>query len=229
MDNTVGSLRKLQNNFISSKFWQKKWINYKRNLYLNSRQTSLLVGSLLGDGTLRVGKGAINANLKIEHGLRQKDYVFWKYKILKKWAPTPPKLSYRYRETGERYEKSWWFRTVRHPEITEFWKIFYHDGKKIIPANISQFLNPFTLAIWVMDDGCLNRKVIDLSTYSFNLQEINILRDVLRSRLKIESKFYRDRDKGYRMYFNVRNTKRLSQIVKPYIIPSMSYKLPIAP
>lgn len=56
--------------------WQNKWKIIKPTLTINSRQYSLIIGSMLGDGTLRVGSGAINANLKIEQGLVQKDYVF---------------------------------------------------------------------------------------------------------------------------------------------------------
>ena len=226
----MGSSRKSKFNFISSKFWSTKWIEYKKKLRLNSTQKSLLVGSLLGDGTLRVGKEAINANLKIEHGLLQKEYVFWKYEILKNWVPTPPKISYRYKEdTKEKYEKSWWFRTVRHPEITEFWSIFYLNGKKVIPLNIDKFLSPLVLAVWVMDDGSFNKNKLDLSTYSFSLNEIKLLQKALNSKFNIESYFYRDRDKGYRMYFTVANTQKLSHLIRPYIITSMEYKLPITP
>lgn len=193
-------------------------------------QTSLLVGSLLGDGTLRMPKGAINANFKTEHGLRQKKYVFWKYEIMKNWVSTPPKLSYRYREgSREKYEKSWWFRTISHPKISGFWKFFYHEGKKVVPLDIDKFLNPFVLAVWVMDDGCLNRNKLDLSTYSFSLDEVKLLQKILNSKFNIESKFYRDRDKGYRMYFTIANTQKLSYLIRPYIITSMEYKLPKTP
>lgn len=222
MDNTVGSSRKL----ISSKFWSKKWTRFKRSLHLKEEQISVLVGSMLGDGTLRVGKGAINANFKTEHGLKQKEYVFWKYRFLKEWVNTPPRISYRYRENGERYKKSWWFRTVRYPEITYFWRLFYKKEQKIVPENIENLLDPLALAVWVMDDGSRSGRQIDLSTYAFNQREIKRLQKALKNKFGLKSNFYKDRDKGYRMYFDTKNTARLVKITSPYIFSSMRYKLP---
>ncbi len=224
----MGSSRKLK--FNPSKFWHKDWIERKRKLYLSSVQKFVLVGSILGDGTLRMPKEGINANFKTEHGLRQKKYVLWKYNIFKNWVFTPPKISYRYREnTREKYEKSWWFRTVSHPEITEFWKIFYPSGKKIVPPDIDKFFTSLSLAVWVMDDGNLNKKNLNISTYSFNLDEIKLLQKLLEHKFGVRSNFYRDRDKGYRMYFSVNDTQKISCMIQSYVIPSMKYKLSITP
>jgi hypothetical protein len=87
MVNTVGSFVEV------NKMWQKKWIGVKQSLFLTQEQKSVLVGSILGDGTLRLGERAINANFKVEQGLAQKDYVFWKYDIFQPWVFTEPKLS----------------------------------------------------------------------------------------------------------------------------------------
>ena len=218
MVNTVGS--------YENKFWQKKWIPIKKSLALTSQQRALIIGSLLGDGTMRLGKGAVNANFKVEHGLMQKEYVEWKYQILKPLVFTEPKISYRYRDNNEKYKKSWWFRTVRHPILTEMYKRFYmgneyRTGKKIITKEIKNDLNPLALAVWVMDDGSYSKKKIDISTYAFSLSEIEILQKCLKKIFDVDAKYYRDRDKGYRMYCNQRETEKLVKIIRPYIIPSM--------
>ena len=122
-----------------------------------------------------MGKNAVNANFKTEQGLRQKDYVFWKYEQFREWVTTPPKISVRYDENRIPYSKSWWFRTIRLPDITLFHKLFYVDGVKVVPRNIVDLLDPLALAVWIMDDGCLNRSKIDISTYSFRLDEIKLL------------------------------------------------------
>ena len=101
-------------------------------------QRSFIIGSLLGDGTMRMGKGAINANFKVEQGVVQKDYVFWKYEILKSLVFTEPKISYRYNPEKEIYPKSWWFRTIRHPLLTQIYDTFYiRDGYKTGRKNYS--------------------------------------------------------------------------------------------
>ena len=100
MGNTVGSFIEV------SKFWQRKWIHPKKSLVLTQEQQSILIGSILGDGTLQLGERGINANFKTEQGLAQKKYVWWKYKIFQPWVFTEPKISYRYRTSGEKYAKS---------------------------------------------------------------------------------------------------------------------------
>jgi hypothetical protein len=222
MANTVGS--------FETKHWHKNWIPIKESLFLNKKQEDFIIGSLLGDGTMRIGEGAKNANLKIEHGLEQKKYVEWKYQILKPFVFTEPKLSYRYREDGEKYEKSWWFRTLRHPFFTQIYHQFYQgdghrNGKKIIPKSLKYDLNPFIFAIWIMDDGSYSRGAIDISTYCFSLDEIQFLQECILYAFKIESKFYRDRDKGYRMYFSKQETRKVIDIICLHIIPSMKYKI----
>ena len=222
MVNTVGS--------YENKHWQKKWVHLKSEIHFTPKQQSLIVGSLLGDATMRMGKGAINANFKIEQGLMQKEYVLWKYEILKPLVLTKPKLSYRYDEKRNKYEKSWWFRTIRHPKFTEtyfkFYKVSgYRCGTKIVPKSISGLIDPMALAIWIMDDGSYSKGRIDISTYSFSLSEIKLLQVVIHERFTIDMNFYKDRDIGYRMYCNTKQTQKLIEVIHPYIIKSMMYKI----
>ena len=222
MVNTVGSLE--------TKYWQREWIELKKSLTLTLDQRSLLIGSLLGDGTMRLGEGARNANYKVEHGLVQKSYVFWKYELLKSFVPTEPKLSYRYDPVKGKYPKSWWFRTIRHPLLTEIYNLWYvgdgyRTGRKIVPHNIEDNLTPPALAIWIMDDGSYSRGTITISTYSFTTDEIELLCEALRNRYGIEFRYHRDRDKGYRMYCNQSETRLLIEVIAPHIIPQMTYKI----
>jgi len=222
MVNTVGS--------CENKNWQKKWVSIKKKLKLSLRQRELIIGSLLGDGTMRLGKNARNVNFKVEHCLAQKEYVIWKYEILKDFVFTEPKISFRYNSNRIKYEKSWWFRTIRHPLITEIYTDFYkgegyRNGKKIIPRWLKKEFSPFVVAVWIMDDGSFSQNKIDISTYCFSLKEINFFQECFKDIFNIKSGYYKDRDKGYRMYFNQKETHKLVKIICPYIIPSMMYKI----
>lgn len=213
-----------------NKHWQKKWLAIKPATVLTVTQQSMIVGSLLGDGTMRMGHKATNANFKVEHGLVQKQYVFWKYSILQPWVFTEPRISFRYRPDRTRYEKSWWFRTIRHPILTKLYRRFYtvdnyRTGRKKIPQNISHYLDPLAMAIWIMDDGSYSREKIDISTYSFLLSEIIVLQKAIHDRFGIVMNYYRDRDKGYRMYASKTETQKLVSVVYPHIITSMMYKI----
>lgn len=202
---------------------------YKKSLKLNQTQISVLIGSILGDGTLRVPKSGINANYKVEQGLKQKDYVFWKYQVFKEWVITPPKISFRYDEKHMPYEKSWWFRTVSHPKLTLFHKMFYKNGVKAVPEQIVDLLDHLALAVWIMDDGCLSRNKIDISTYSFKLEEIKLLQKALLKKFALETNFYKDRDKGFRMYFSKTETAKLIPLISKFIIPNLAYKILVTP
>lgn len=222
MVNTVGSLE--------TKYWWGTWIPVKKSLVVTPEQRACIVGSLLGDGTMRIGEGAKNANYKVEQGLKQKEYVLWKYNLLQSLVFTEPKISYRYDSVKGKYPKSWWFRTVRHPLLTKIYDLFYtrdeyRTGKKTVPKTIARELTPLGLAVWIMDDGSYSRGAIDISTYSFTATDIRLLCAVLKRKFGIQASFYRDRDKGYRMYCNKAETKKLIKIITPYIIGSMKYKI----
>lgn len=179
---------------------------------------------------MRVGKGARNANFKIEHGLEQKEYVDWKYSILAPWVFTEPKISYRYTTDRKKYPKSWWFRTIRHPLFTKIYDKFYvkdgyRTGRKIVPSLVHSELTPLALAIWIMDDGSYNQKRVDISTYSFLEKEIIFLQHCMEQKFGIVMRYFNDRGKGYRMYANQSESKKLVQIIRPYILPCLRYKV----
>ena len=149
--------------------------------------------------------------------------------MFKEWVTTPPKMSVRYDENRLPYPKSWWFRTLRHPEISSFHKKFYPSGIKIIPEDIENFLDPTAFAVWIMDDGSLNKERIDISTYSFKLKEIWLLQRAIFNRFSLKSNYYMDRDKGVRMYFSKTETQKLSRVISDHIIPNLRYKIPVTP
>jgi len=58
---------------------------------LTQEQKSIIIGSLLGDGYLRIIPGRKNAFLEINHSISEKDYVNWKYQKLKELIKSHPK------------------------------------------------------------------------------------------------------------------------------------------
>ncbi len=49
---------------------------YKEALKLSETQRALLIGSILGDGNLRIPGRNVEANFIVDHGEEQKDYIF---------------------------------------------------------------------------------------------------------------------------------------------------------
>ena len=191
----------------------------RKSLALDSMQKDFLVGTLLGDGGLNTSFR--NFRLVIQHGLAQKSYVDWKYKLLKNWTLQKPKFS--------PWNNSIGFRTVSHPQLTEYHQLFYRDKRKVVPKSIGNLLNPFVLAVWYMDDGNIRRqngKVYGyyLNTQSFSLVENRKLSGILHKKFDIKSYVLKNK-KGYRLYFGSQAKKILPKLIGSYIIPSLQYKI----
>ena len=193
-------------------------------LSLTSIQRAVLIGSVLGDGCLSYNRreGRINSRLQIAHSVKQRPYVLWKYQIFSDWVLSPPKYVSA--------NNSWRFRTLSHPEFTAVHKLFYRDSRKIIPLNINSiFIEPMSLAIWIMDDGFRKgEKGLSLSTHCFSIEEIELLRSCLYKNFLLETTIHWD-GKGHEIHFPSRMASKLLDFVGKIILPTMQYKLPIAP
>ena len=191
MDNTVGSLTQLQK--------------------------SLIKGSILGDGYVRIVPGRKNAFLEINHSYRAKEYVDWKYAVLKSIAGSQPKA-----RNGNGKRIAYRFYTKQHPEITLLFRGFYPRRKKIIPHDLR--LDPMTLAVWYMDDGSKCRASdVYLNTQQFDEEDQARLIQSLQ-KIGIESRM--NKDKIYqRLRILKSSIPRFIGLIRPYIISSMRYKI----
>ena len=191
MDNTVGSLTQLQQ--------------------------SIIIGTILGDGYLRIVSGKKNALLEVNHALSQKEYVDWKYAMLENVCKSGPKTR---KSNGTRI--AYRFTTRQHPEITKLFKTFYGEGKKSIPNSLT--LNSIMLAVWFMDDGSRCRASdVYLNTQQFARKDQERLKAML-SVLKIESSLNKDKE-YWRIRIRKSSLPRFFEIISPHIIPSMTYKI----
>ena len=183
---------------------------------LTQIQRSLIIGSLLGDGYVRIVKGRKNAFLEINHSFKMKEYVDWKHEILKNIVISPPKM-----RNGNGDRIAYRFFTRQHPEITELFNLFYKNGKKVIP-DIK--LDDMSLAVWYMDDGskCGNSNYY-LNTQQFTLEDQNKLLGFLKDK-NIDARLNKDK-----IYWRIRilmsSIPTFKQMIASTIIPSVQYKI----
>ena len=207
----------------------------KESLRLSPIQKDLLIGSLLGDGNLRFHQRNLEATFVVDHGFRQKDYVQWKYKIMRDWVLTEPKVLERiYHKDRERKLVSLRFSTISHPDFSLLHKVFYRDGKKVIPRNIKEIIkSPFSLAVWFMDDGNKNHQAVFLNTQQFSRVEQDMLRECLKENFGLDSTLNKhwvfNEKQLWRIRINTASTKRLYSLIKDFLLPSMTYKIPLIP
>ena len=180
-------------------------------------QHAILVGSLLGDGTLRKQGTRTNALLEVNHSFKYKEYVDWKYDKFREYVLTPPKAR---RGRGSRV--AYRFTTQSIPIFTSYYNWFYKNKGKRVPKDLR--LSPISLAVWFMDDGTKIRSAFYLNTQEFTLQEQKFLQKLLLDEFGVESTLNRDK-KYWRIWINTESTKKMLQIIKPYILPCFRYKL----
>lgn len=208
------------------KLWKgrsKQLAAFKKQVSFLPTQADLVYGTLLGDACLVPNSSKTGFRLQVEHCLKQKDFVEWKYAQIKNLVLSAPK----YQEKNH----SWKFRTVSHPEFGRLHSEFYTcTRKKVLPNTIKDKINSFIFAIWYMDDGGLDRaygqtKGAILNTQSYSQQENHIIQKVLWDRFGLETAIFLNHNKP-RLRFPRRELKKLSLILKPHMIASMQYKLP---
>ena len=184
---------------------------------LTQLQKSVIIGCILGDGYLRQVPGRKDAFLEINHSIKAKKYVDWKYSVVKNICDLPPK-----RRKIDQKRVGYRFFTKQHPEITKLYSEFYQKGKKRIPGGFE--LDPVALAVWFMDDGSKTKKGdVYFNSQQFEVKDQKRLLHALR-KMGIRGRLNKDK-KYYRIRIYKESIPRLLEIIKPYILPSLSYKV----
>lgn len=184
---------------------------------LNKKQISLIYGSLLGDGYMRIMDGRKDAFLEINHSIKAKNYVDWKYNILKNICISEPKQ----RDTNDG-RIAYRFFTKQSSELTKIYNLFYKNKRKVIPKSL--VLDPVILAVWYMDDGSkTSTSDIYLNTQQFSEKDQKYLLHLLRQ-IGVKARLNKDK-KYYRIRILKESIKTFMDFVKNEIENSMRYKL----
>jgi hypothetical protein len=135
----------------------------------------------LGDGHLeRHGNGS---RLCLQQEDSHKAYLLWSHRFLAErgyCSEAVPKIVERIGNKGQkRYVLR--LKTWTYSSLNSLHSQFYNDtGKKIIPLTFT--LNPFSLAIWIMDDGGRSGGGLKLCTHCFTYNECERLKKELMAK-----------------------------------------------
>jgi len=141
------------------------------DLLLSTQQKSIIIGSLLGDGSIskiRYGKSYFSKS----QTARRIEYLEWTHAELQPFSSSV--RTYENFAEGKRYLKSV-FTTKSYHYFADLRKMWYPAGTKIVPPNVK--LDPLSIAIWYCDDGsnCVDNRSCKLATYCFSAQDCEIL------------------------------------------------------
>lgn len=193
------------------------------SLVLTEVQKSILLGILLGDGTLKTAKGAGGSKaLKWVHGEKQEDYLEWTIRALGGLAKRTENHISGY---GSLTHSAM---TMFHPEIEAALSGFDKPAG-VIPNWVVEKMNPITMAYWYMDDGSLahhedQRDRAYFSTNSFSIEGHEVLIAAL-AKFGLKA-VIQESTKGPSLRLNSDSSDLFFCLIAPYIPPSMQYKLP---
>lgn len=196
---------------------------YRNGLNLSVKQCEMLTGMLLGDAHLEQ-QSSKTARLKIEHCIRQQEYVAWKYDMWKERVLTPPQLKSKQDRLGSA-SINVWFNTISHSELFEWHSRFYTDCRKTVPKDLA--LTPLALAVWFMDDGSRKSREcrgLYLNVQCYRQSEVEMLRTCLERDFELTTTTRQQAD-GLQIYFPSSEAPSFTEIVKPHLLESMMYKL----
>jgi len=210
--------------------------NYKKTLKLTKEQRAIIVGSLLGDGHLETSDKSKTYRLKIEHSIKQKEYVDWLYQKMKPWiggAPKARKVMSRFPNGKILESVKYGFTSYSHGKLRFYGQKFYPKGKKVVPKEISRLLNPLAIAVWYLDDGSYKssrHRTFIVHTHAYSKQDLKSLQSALEKNFMVKTRLHRQirGDNVYwRIYILSESALRFRKLVTPTVnqIFSMRYKL----
>ena len=199
----------------------------------SSELRGFFTGLILGDAS--IDKGVHKRALMIKS--INKELISMIEKVVSN--NTPFKYEIREHESyikdGVNHKKYWEFIIKAHPYFNKIYHYFYNDyrHRKIYSKTIN-WLNPIGLALWYMSDGyvCLVGKTkniiydrrMDICTDRYYIEDIELMRSILKSKFNIETSLIK-RGNFYRIRISKKSYSTFINLISPYIVPSMQYKL----
>jgi|GEM_PF-2732275 len=187
---------------------------------LTAIQQALVVGSLLGDGTMSAPSFR-TARIAEGHALKQREYTDWKAGIMGSYVSNQYEATKR--KDGKTY-KAWWYSSRTTTRLRPFYDMFYGSGHKVFPKQLPELMTPFVLAVWYMDDGSRWGRYYPRISYGLDAQGLDRALEAL-AMLGLSPKVYTSK-KGRTLHFPGQDDLFFS-LVREHVHSCMVYKLPL--
>jgi len=183
----------------------------------------VILGTVLGDTYLGRKNDEYDRDIygSCAHCLEQEELIFTKYNYLKNLS-SPPFLSDMHDDRFKIPDYQRWNIYIKtNPSLTEIYPLFYNNKIKYVNKDLLYKIEGLGLAIWYMDDGSNCKYGYKLCTNGFNLDDLNVIKEVFHNKFNIETNFHKDGS----IYIPAKSKQTFKKLVEPYIINSMLYKL----
>ena len=189
-----------------------------KQIKLSSIQKQVLYGTLLGDGWLETTNGR-TYRFGFKQKIQQKPYVDLVYSRLQNLCGSQPIIN----------NTDYQFKTLTLPCFRFYGHQFYgKTNKKRVPKLIHRWLTPIVLAHWYQDDGYKHNYGCYLYTNCFEKKDVQRLCTALQRNFAFECGIRNKKINGntqWFIYISSHSFEKFSNIIKPYIISTMEYKL----
>jgi hypothetical protein len=197
--------------------------NLRNLIYLTSLNYSIIEGHLLSDGWLEKYSSNSNTSFRFKQSIDKSLYVLTSYFYLSHYCSRIPYILKSNRKGKVLYALE--FSTRYLSCLNELYLLFYKDKVKVIPNIIYDLLTPVALAHWIMGDGAILNKGVVLCIDSCSLQDVIKLVNVLKLKYDLNCTIQGINNKRPRIYILPESLPKLINIVRPYFLSSMLYKL----
>jgi len=195
-DSQIADILKCNKDSISRlRSTEKFGINTEKRLnndiLISEKIFSILIGTLLGDSSLRVSENSIYPSFSCEHGFKQKEYCQYKFKLLYELNPT---FSYYKRKTVDirtnKLYESYVIRTKSNSNYKIIYDNMYINNKKRITDFLLTYYTEQSLALHFMDDGSKSQRSYTLATNCFPLEDLLKFKNFLYYKWNIETTIF---------------------------------------
>jgi len=197
---------------------------------LSQKTKEIILGSVLGDGSLKIHSGYKNARFSFRHSVIQKSYFYWKVDQLSDVSAQKSVFKQDNKNGDFGSNDKLRFQSSALPELTELFELIHKEGKFVVDRSWLNELTGLSLALWWLDDGAIisnGRKGV-LCTDGFSRLSNEALACYLKDVWKIDVKIgiVRGEKEYYRLYFySSKELKKFLRIILPYIeVKEMIYK-----
>lgn len=206
---------------------------YKESLTcLTADQWDASIGLILGDASLQTQNNGKTYRIKFEWSDKNKAYLDLVYNLFDEWVLSQPHKKSRLSPKGN-LVTNWGFQTLSHKAFNPLADLFLFKNKKSISESlIKNHLSGRGLAYWFMDDGgkldynknSKNQSVV-LNTQSFTDLEVSKMSNELSNKYNLDCEVRSNKGKKIIVIKSL-SYSIFRDLVDPYIIPEMAYKLP---
>ena len=184
---------------------------------------SIILGVLLSDGWLYKKKSG-----KTLFALKQTnfEYLWLVYTKLSPYCRALPHVA-KTSINGKKFTCVT-FATRVYPCFTEWYYLFYQEGKKVVPLDLYNMLTYEALAHWIMGDGTKVNRGLTLQTQSFTIKECVFIISILIHKFNLKCSIHLTGVKQRKqptIYISAKSMEKLRPLTLPYMCRSMMYKI----